>query len=363
MSVVPFQIPENHGVSSDSQKKENPAACVFVARDLKDADLKTSVYEHFLKWGPIMSVKVFKDWLERPYAFVQYEAVDDCKQALREAPKTSIHGRRIRCEPARVNRSICLISLNQPFSKKHVANILSEYGEIEDMNILQPHGKFHSIIIKFKFRDDAIRAYTKLKFPQKNIMNERSHQQWFVEWAAYLNNDNVYGVCGTTCRLDKHTIFIGNLPESINEEDLFIKFTKYGHILDIHLIRKPVYRHTYKKVFAFLKYQGEKETKEAIDSENGALYKDKVIRVCYRQYPCNNHYNNRCNYQINSTSMPYLGYNNSDNNNNNKAFSSINGIEYNNGYHNNVYPTPPSNGYYVDPYSTIIYTVPFYKYT
>lgn len=40
---------------------------------MKDADLKTSVYEHFQKWGQIMSVKVFKDWLKRPYAFVQYE--------------------------------------------------------------------------------------------------------------------------------------------------------------------------------------------------------------------------------------------------------------------------------------------------
>lgn len=106
-----------------------------------------------------------------------------------------------------------------------------------------------------------------LKFPKNNILNERSYQQWFVEWAAYLNNENVYGVCGTSCRLDKHSIFIGNLPESINEEDLFIKFTRYGHILDIHLIRKPVNRYAYKKVFAFIKYQGEKETTEAIDAE------------------------------------------------------------------------------------------------
>ncbi|EPB81856.1 hypothetical protein HMPREF1544_11405 [Mucor circinelloides 1006PhL] len=376
MTVAPYQTPENCGVNSDDQKKENPAACVFVAslnRDMKDADLKTSVYEHFQKWGQIMSVKVFKDWLKRPYAFVQYETVQDGKQALKEAPKTSINGRRIRCEPARVNRSICLVSLNQPFNKKHVANVLSEHGEIEDMNILQPHGKFHSIIIKFKYRDDAIKAYSDLKCPKKNILNERSSQQWFVEWAAYLNNDNVYGVCGTACRLDKHTIFVGNLPESINEEDLFVKFTRYGHILDIHLIRKPVYRHTFRKVFAFVKYQGERETAEAIDAENGALYKDKVIRVCYRQYPCNNHCNSRWSYQqtpaprfykmgdlplIDNAGMPYLGYTNSSN----KAFSTMTqskGIEYSDGYHNNVYQTPPSNSYYVDPYSAMVY----YTYT
>ena len=100
----------------------------------------------------------------------------------------------------------------------------------------------------------------------------------------------MYGVCGTACRLDKHTIFVGNLPESINEEDLFVKFTRYGHILDIHLIRKPVYRHTFKKVFAFVKYQGERETAEAIDAEVGLYWYmcvEHTDRLCtYRTVPC-----------------------------------------------------------------------------
>ncbi|CEP12874.1 hypothetical protein [Parasitella parasitica] len=356
MSVVPYKPTGNYYIENNhGQKKDNPAACVFVAsldRNIKDVDLKTSVYEHFMKWGHIQSVKVFKDWLKRPYAFVQYESVNDCKQALKEAQNTSINGRRIRCEPA-----------------KHVANVLSEYGEIESMNILQPHGKFHSIIIKFKYRDDAITAYMDLKFPKNNVLSERSYQQWFVEWAAYLDGDNVYGVCGTSCRLDKHTVFVGNLPEAINEEDLFIRFTRYGHILDIHLIRKPVNRYAAKKVFAFIKYQGEKETAEAIDAENGALLQERIIRVCYRQYPCPVEYNNQCNYQCdplksyktnappvignfansNSNSMPYFGYSSSSSSSNNNRNS--NGF----GYNSNVYHTPPSNGYYVDPYPTMVY--------
>lgn len=78
MSVVPYKTEDNYFLNNDGQKKEIPAACVFVAslnRNLKDSDLKTSVYEHFSKWGSISSVKVFKDWLKRPYAFVQYEAI------------------------------------------------------------------------------------------------------------------------------------------------------------------------------------------------------------------------------------------------------------------------------------------------
>ncbi|KAG1113589.1 hypothetical protein G6F42_014422 [Rhizopus arrhizus] len=61
---------------------------------------------------------------------------------------------------------------------------------------------------------------------------------------------------------------------------------------------------------------------------------------------------------IDNAGMPYLGYTNSSN----KAFSTMTqskGIEYSDGYHNNVYQTPPSNSYYVDPYSAMVY----YTYT
>lgn len=36
---------------------------------------------------------------------------------------------------------------------------LSAFGEIEDITILQPNGKFHYVYVKFKYRDDAIRSY------------------------------------------------------------------------------------------------------------------------------------------------------------------------------------------------------------
>lgn len=75
--------------------RENPAACIFVARyntkkkvnklrlvintwcslnrNLQDAELTSSVYHHFERWGTLLGVKVLKDWQKRPYAFVQFE--------------------------------------------------------------------------------------------------------------------------------------------------------------------------------------------------------------------------------------------------------------------------------------------------
>lgn len=53
-----------------------PQACLFVASlssARTDAQLQESVTEHFQKWGNILNVKVLKDWMQRPFAFVQFE--------------------------------------------------------------------------------------------------------------------------------------------------------------------------------------------------------------------------------------------------------------------------------------------------
>jgi hypothetical protein len=44
-------------------------------KDLEDAELQSHVYHHFEQWGCLLGVKVLKDWLKRPYAFVQYQVV------------------------------------------------------------------------------------------------------------------------------------------------------------------------------------------------------------------------------------------------------------------------------------------------
>jgi hypothetical protein len=44
-----------------------------LSKKLSDESLRLAVQDHFQKWGSVMNVKVLRDWLGRPYAFVQYE--------------------------------------------------------------------------------------------------------------------------------------------------------------------------------------------------------------------------------------------------------------------------------------------------
>lgn len=87
-----------------------------------------------------------------------------------------------------------------------------------------------------------------------------------------MDTDNLYGICGNTCRLDKSSVFVGNLPQDTQQEELYGLFGSYGKVLNVHLIQKPYNRCSEKKVFAFIKYQHPFEAAQAIDQEVSSCY-------------------------------------------------------------------------------------------
>lgn len=91
------------------------------------------------------------------------------------------------------------------------------------------------------------------------------NHQWFIEWAANLDAENPYGVCGSSYRLDKSSIFVGNLPEDTEEQELRNVFSSFGTIINVHIVRKP--HQTAKKVFAFIKYKHERDAADAIEHQ------------------------------------------------------------------------------------------------
>lgn len=48
------------------------------------------------------------DSKNRPYAFVQYQTEKEAKEAIKNAQGALLNNRPIRCEPARVNRTLFL---------------------------------------------------------------------------------------------------------------------------------------------------------------------------------------------------------------------------------------------------------------
>jgi nucleolar protein 12 len=73
------------------------------------------------------------------------------------------------------------------------------------------------------------------------------------------------------------SIFIGNLPWVINEEDLRTHFAEAGKILNVRIIRD---KDTFiGKGIAYIQFSSPDEMKKALESKNGSTFKGREIRV------------------------------------------------------------------------------------
>ncbi|KAI8879830.1 hypothetical protein K501DRAFT_276191 [Backusella circina FSU 941] len=243
-----------------------------LSKKLSDASLRMAVQDHFQKWGPILNVKVLRDWLCRPYAFVQYEEVTDAQRALKEAQGDVLNERHLRCEPARVNRTLFLINYKHPFTKQEIErSVLPSFGTLEDITC-PAYDSGYFALVKFCYRNDAIEAFHALK------SGNCCPSQWQVEWASNFDMSNKVAIF-----YDYQSIFVGNLPNHVTSDALSDLFGKCGDVKYIRIIKKSPKN----KVYAFVKFALSFQAYSAIRNYNGILWQDKILHVSLREFKTN----------------------------------------------------------------------------
>ncbi|KAK6454989.1 uncharacterized protein RJT20DRAFT_120636 [Scheffersomyces xylosifermentans] len=263
-----------------------PSSCVFVASlcsSKSDDELCVSVTEHFQKWGKLSTVKVLRDTSNRPYAFVQYTNDYDSKRAIIKGHNSVLDGRNIRCEAAKVNRTL-FVSSNESISEAVIRNHLAKFGEIE---LLCPSNSFGHLyrsngytrisrnwFCKFVYRDDAIRAFA-------NITEAKTFN---VEWTQNIEEEDeekdylrIRGKIDENVTFDKFSIFVGQLSSDVTQEDVESRFSRHGTIVTANLVKKG------SNTFAFIKYEDESSAAGAVERENHSMFKGKTMHVQYRE--------------------------------------------------------------------------------
>ena len=267
---------DKENISPDTKQpkaKGKPSACVFVAslRSSKtDDELCRSVTSLFSKFGELVSVKVLRDPLNRPYAFAQYANDDDCKNAITLGHGTELEGRKLRCEAAKVNRTL-FVSSSRPLRLEDLQTTVSRFGEIELLLGSTPEGDVVHMVqgatsfswfVKFSYRDDAIRAFASLA--------EDSH--FHVEWAQNIDDVNTFG-----CNIDRTSIYIGLLGPNVTEKEITTHFSVHGEIEEVSVINRL------SSSFAFVTYTTEEAAASAVERDNHSMFMDKTIHVQYKE--------------------------------------------------------------------------------
>ncbi|TPX38357.1 hypothetical protein SmJEL517_g00344 [Synchytrium microbalum] len=289
--------PSEEEVLEPEHPKGLPAACLFVASlssSRTDEQLQESVSKHFEQWGTLLHVKVLKDVMSRPYSFVQFENPDDAKRALAAAHSTTVDGRRIRVEQARVNRTLFIARFARHAAdtsvqshERFLMDCLTRFGPVEDLTVVNDDfGRSRNCAyVKFAFRDDAIRAF----------IGVRRNHRWICEWCESNLNMSIsteYPERADTGRngqyVDYNSIFVGNLTPKVTYQLLEQRFGEYGSItgMRLHDAVKNGATNT-KPAHAFVTYKEEESAYRAVEDTNGQTWIDRPLKVQLKESPGN----------------------------------------------------------------------------
>lgn len=290
--------------AADEPSFSRPSSCIFVASlaaSLTDSELNASVTKEFNKYGKIISVKVLRDPANRPYAFVQYASDEDALNALSQAQGTTLNDRNIRCERAKVNRTVFISSsftnpLENKLTAENVIELMSKFGELEQVvpsrdqmykKNYYPLEVASSWFVQYAYRDDAIRAYLQMKL----------NYDYMVEWAQNVEVPPRFNLLLSKAKIgelerlererlgkqpifiDNKSIFIGQLNFKVTKPLLLERFSKYGEIETCNLIHKQEQG----KCFAFIKYKVAASAATALERENHSVFMDKILHVQIRE--------------------------------------------------------------------------------
>lgn len=268
-------VPKYNAKDQPRTAKGKPSSCVFVASlrsSRSDDSLCRSVTKHFEEFGPLVSVKVLRDPANRPYAFVQYTNDHDCKLAIELAHNSIMDGRKLRCEAAKVNRTLFVTALRE-VTLAQMQEMTSLYGETDlliasnrngkALKEVQPDEAAMNWYVKFTYRDDAIRAFATLT----------DHSDYTVEWAQNIDDVEL-----KTCQIDKCSIYVSQLSSRVEEKDIVDRFSSHGVIRYVNIV------HRGPSSFAFVTYEEEPAAASAVSRENHTMFMNRTILVKYKEF-------------------------------------------------------------------------------
>ncbi|KKY25366.1 putative rna recognition domain-containing protein [Phaeomoniella chlamydospora] len=273
-----------------------PKACVFVANlsnQRTDEQLEESVQQIFGAHGKCY-VKIRRDKNQMPFAFVQYETVEAANEAISKCRGAIIDNRPTRCEHAKVNRALYLTRhTGGPISDAEARALLEPYGAIEStspISIIDQHlfNLPEGIMVQFAYFQDARDAQMALKrhevyrvaAPQAALdmrgpasilasPSPRRFRQDFSPYHRRWSNDDA-------------SIFIGNLPVDVSEEQLCDKFNGFGQIQSISIVQKPTPHGDGLNCFAFLSFQAPHQADAATQAK--IMIKEHPLRIERKEY-------------------------------------------------------------------------------
>ncbi|KAL8708272.1 MAG: hypothetical protein Q9220_006849 [cf. Caloplaca sp. 1 TL-2023] len=242
-----------------------PNACVFVAnltQAKSDDQLEHSVSTVFQTFGNVY-VKIRRDNKGMPFAFCQYENINDAQRAITMGRGLLIDGRACRTEVAKVNLT------GGAIPEDEAREVLGRFGAIEKLWYCSQTDKEmfrlpDGVWVMFAFFQDCRDAQApKMPEDMRARLSGRSNAATgppLQRFSPARPGNSPQAMMRRAA--DMCSVFVGNLPPDATEDKLRELFGMYGRILHIEITRKPSLNAGV-NTFAFVQFRSVEEAENA----------------------------------------------------------------------------------------------------
>ncbi|KAJ9494087.1 hypothetical protein LTR99_006670 [Exophiala xenobiotica] len=262
-----------------------PEALIFVANlsSQRTAEqLELSCHQVFDQFGTC-HIFIKYDPRQHPFAFVQFENVEDANNAIVYTTNLVLHGRKIRLERGKAERSVILSKKDgTAVTELEARRLLDRYGRIDlCVPANSRNNNLDGMYIKFAFYldcQDALKGHPNTTSPYTLVIAPAMEPRLR---AGPNGSPMVRGFHAPRSTVDTKSIFVGNLPETVTRHELETMFREFGRIIQVNVIRKN-FTDGATNVFAFIEYASCHEADRAALAERN-LHGNK-LRVEPKEY-------------------------------------------------------------------------------
>ncbi|KAK3311435.1 uncharacterized protein B0T15DRAFT_548965 [Chaetomium strumarium] len=284
MPVTPYRT--GHEISGvDPQGLYPPSACVFVANlpeGKDDRALEAAVTREFSRFGTVF-VKIRREGrgtsTGMPYAFAQYTNDEDAKTAVEQGRGIVILGRPCRTEKVKANRTFVMYSRRGDDITTDIAReILEPYGELSkceplSLQMQQAMNIPSAVLVEFA------------KFDPKRDLNSAVRQHdgfridaFDVKKKNFISRTDADEEFLRKYDVDRRSVFVGNLPSEVDEDEIMDLFSDVGEVLDATIVKRTNGAGV-TKAFGFVEFARADMPDRAVQNFNQAVFRGEILRV------------------------------------------------------------------------------------
>ena len=184
------------------------------------------------------------------------------KPKREEEPK---HGITYKSDGSKDLQTVFVSNLDFKVNEEQLKEAFEKFGAIDDVRLVR---KFNGLS----------KGYAYIEFQTiESVREALKHDRMPLEGRpVFISEMGKRSKFNFSTSVEKHKIFVKNIPLEVTNEELKQLFEKYGSVKDCRLV---TYRNGHSKGCAYIEFRDEVSAQEAVKQANGMLIKDKNIMV------------------------------------------------------------------------------------